>query len=457
MKILVTDDEKLQRDSLAAILSDVGHQLKTAQSVQDAKDLLRESSFDLLISDFKMPDGTGLQLAEYAKSIAPDMGIFIMTAFADVQSVIEAMRIGVLDYFLKPLNVETFLRKIKFFDEHKALQREIEMLRSRLERQQPSLLLGESGEIQAVKDVIAKVAQTRGTVLITGESGTGKEVAARMIHASSQDKARKFIAINCAAIPENLIESELFGHKKGTFTGAVADKDGLFKVASGGTLFLDEIGELPKQLQAKLLRAIQEREATPLGDTKPYKFDLRLVVATNRDLETEVKNGQFRQDLFYRINVVQVTMPPLRDHLDDIPILVNFFLDKYSKQFQKPLMQFSGESLRCLRQYSWPGNIRELENVVERSVILSPLDHLIHREHLPAHIQLTAGNNADGPSFDDFMKLDVALADYARKHIQKILELSNGDKKEAAKKLGLGLSSLYRKMDELGIAVKASV
>jgi two-component system response regulator PilR (NtrC family) len=301
------------------------------------------------------------------------------------------------------------------------------------------------------------VAQTKGTILVTGDSGTGKEVAARLIHASSADAARRFVAVNCAAIPENLIESEFFGHKKGSFTGAVTDKEGLFKAANGGTIFLDEIGELPKSLQAKLLRVLQEREITPVGETKPIKIDVRLIVATNRDLAADVANGLFRQDLFYRINVVQIRMPALREHPEDIPVLAQHFINKYAREFSRQPARLSNIAARRLMDYQWPGNVRELENVMERAMILGVHGGVVDAESLPENFQTIEEKNSKfGNSWVSIMNLDHAVNAFTKRHIQKTLEAAQNDKKEAARRLGLSLSSLYRKLDELGLNVKAA-
>lgn len=454
MRILVVDDEKVQCETLAAILADTGYEVVAARGVQEAKGFIDTEDFNVILSDFKMPDGSGLDVAERARKRLPDAAILIMTAYADVSSVIDSMRIGVIDYLLKPVNVENLLRKIQILQEHREMRIELQDLRERVGRKDSSLLLGESEVIESVRSTIERVAQTKGTVLITGESGTGKEVAARLVHMQSHESRKKFVAINCAAIPENLLESELFGHRKGAFTGAVTEKEGLFKIANGGTLFLDEIGEMPRSLQAKLLRVLQEREITPVGDTKPQKIDVRLIVATNRDLKQEVENGNFRQDLFYRINVVQIAMPPLRDHPEDIPLLSAHFVDKYVREFQKRPMRLSGEAIRALMEYHWPGNVRELENVIERAIILGPNDGLIEVEHLPPTLQALGLKSlaGDGPSV---LNLDVAVAAFSRRHISKILETAQFDKKEAAKILGLSLSSLYRKMDDFGLQAKA--
>lgn len=372
----------------------------------------------------------------------------IMTAYADVTSVIEAMRVGVLDYMLKPLNVQALLLRLAMIRERRDLRLEVGFLRSEIhKRAKTSKLLGESEPILAVQRLVEQVAATRGTVLITGESGTGKEVVARQIHAQSGQASGKFVAINCSALPENLLESELFGHKRGSFTGAVSDKQGLFVVANDGTLFLDEIGEMPKNLQVKLLRALQEREVTPVGDTRPIKVNLRVITATNRDLNVEVAAGRFRQDLFYRINVVEVAMPPLRARQEDIPLLARHFVEKYTRELGKPMRPLTNDACRLLMRYSWPGNVRELENSIERAIILSKNPERLDVEDLPIGIQ---GN----PSTGAVIKLDDAVKQFSRNHILAVLQSLSGDKREAAKALGMSLSSLYRKLEELDIAAK---
>lgn len=457
MKILIVDDERVQRETLSAILSDAGHELLSCGGVLEAAARLEATVFDLVVTDFKMPDGNALDVAAKVRQVAPDTPIFVMTAYADVTSVIDAMRVGVLDYFQKPLNVELLLQKIKRLSDHRDLLKEVAELRSRINSAQEGPLLGVSSEISKIRTAIEQVASTKGTVLITGESGTGKEVAARLIHNMSASANKKFVAINCAAIPENLIESELFGHKKGAFTGAIQDKDGLFKVASGGTLFLDEIGDLPKNMQAKLLRALQEREITPLGDTCPIKIDVRLITATNRDLKKAVENGDFRQDLFYRINVINIKMPALRDLVEDIPVLAQHFIDKFVREFAKSPRRLGNSAARALALYPWPGNVRELENVIERAIILGSSDSPLEVEDLPdsfktMNSRVWAANGENKTS----LNLQQAVDIFSRRHIERVLETVKYDKKEAAKILGLGLSSLYRKIDDLQIGHKST-
>ena len=449
LTILVVDDEKVQRETLAQILRDQGFQVVTAGDAPTAVKLLQETPYDVILSDFRMPGGTGIDVAKKALELCPQSATLIMTAYADVQSVIEAMRAGVVDYLLKPLNVDSLLRKIEILRERNDLQREVTFLRSEMNRNQDmSRLLGDSQPMKEVRSLIEQVAQSKGSVLITGERGTGKEVAARQIHLQSQRAEKKFVAINCGAIPENLLESELFGHKKGSFTGAVSDKEGLFVASSGGTLFLDEIGEMPKSLQVKLLRALQEREVVPVGSTNPIKIDVRLIAATNRDLASDIEAGVFRKDLYYRINVVEVNMPQLKTRVEDIPLLTRRFVKKFSSELGRPIKGLSNDALRKLMNYPWPGNIRELENVIERAMILNVGSDTIEVANLPAGFQNLEGGEGDS------QELESAINQFSRIHIVRVLESCGGDKKEAAKALGLGLSSLYRKLEELGIATK---
>ena len=444
--ILVVDDEEVQRETLADILRGLKFKVFTASSSTEALELLQDQSVDCLLTDFRMPGHSGVDLSKMVAASHPETSLFIMTAYADVPSVIEAMRTGVLDYFLKPLNVDALIRKIELIRERKILLSEVHSLRQQLNQQHDvGRLLGNSPQVKAAQHLIEQVAQTKGSVLITGESGTGKEIAAREIHRLSAQKDQKFVALNCAAIPENLLESELFGHKKGAFTGAVSDKQGLFQVADGGTLFLDEIGEMPKSLQVKLLRPLQEREITPVGSTESIKVDVRVIAATNRDLKKAVEEGHFRKDLYYRINVVEISMPTLRERTEDIPLLVSYFIQKYSKELRRPASTVSARALKKLMNYSWPGNIRELENVIERALMLSGDDQILDIAHLPSGFQEIDASQPDA------LELSGHLQSVARLHITRVLEMHGGDKKAAAKTLGLGLSSLYRKLEELGL------
>jgi len=449
LRILVVDDETLQRETLGQILSEEGYVVKTAHDSQAACEWIAKEAFNVILTDFRMPVLNGLDVAKKAAQLNPQAAVLMMTAYADVQNVIESFQAGVVDYLLKPIQVESLLRKILSIKEHVQLKQEVFQLRKELSKKHSSnRLLGDSLVMRAVRELIEQIADSKGSVLIIGETGTGKEVAARQIHALSPRAQEKFIAINCGAIPENLLESELFGYKKGAFTGAQTDKEGLFVAADGGTLFLDEIGEMPKNLQVKLLRALQERRVTPVGSTEDVAIDVRIIAATNRDLNKEIEDNRFRRDLFYRINVVEVKMPALRERLDDIPVLVEHCIKKYTQEMGRPLIPITHQALQLLLCYSFPGNIRELENVIERAVILSKQAQMIDVVHLPASF------NTLSASSSDVLALDLAISQFTKAHIMRVLEVCSGDKKESAKVLGLSLSSLYRKMEELDIHLK---
>lgn len=452
-RVLVVDDEDLQRETLVQILATAGYQVSGANGFEQAQAQLSQASFDLCLTDFRMPGKNGLDVARLFQDRAPETLLMMMTAYADVESVIEAMHLGVIDYLIKPIQVEGLLSRIGSLRENRDLRSEINLLRNEMKRyrQAEPLLLGESIQMKAVKQLIQQVATTRSTVLITGESGTGKEVAARAIHELSRESKAKFVAINCGAIPESLLESELFGHRRGAFTGAHAEKDGLFRLASGGTLFLDEIGDMPKSLQVKLLRALQEREITPVGGSTPIKIDVRLIVATHKDLQKAVEDGSFRHDLFFRINVIEIQMPSLRSRIDDIPIYVRAILNRLGQELRRPVSSVTNDAMALLLRYSWPGNIRELENVLERALILAPeppKGQLLRLSvmDLPLGIRSLNEDEVD-------LGLEAMTRVFQRNHIARLLEMSGGDKRAAAGRLGLSLSSMYRKIEELEITI----
>ncbi|MEJ2636578.1 MAG: sigma-54 dependent transcriptional regulator, partial [Calditrichia bacterium] len=323
-KILIVDDEKTIRETLSLILSEEGYTCNTAANGAEALERVREANFDLIITDLKMPEMGGLELMEKVRAFSSKISVIIITAYASLESAIQALRLGAYDYIIKPIDFDDVILRIQRLMEHRELLTENEFLRQEVqEKFSFSNIIGESAQMQEVFRLIEKVAGTKGNVLITGKSGTGKELVARAIHYNSPRKKKRFVAVNCGAIVDNLIESELFGHKKGSFTGAMRDKEGLFKTADGGTLFLDEVGEIPLHLQVKLLRAIETGEFIPVGDTAPVQVDVRIIAATNRELEKEVEKGNFRDDLYYRLNVIEINLPPLTERTDDIPLLVN--------------------------------------------------------------------------------------------------------------------------------------
>ncbi|GAB4334289.1 MAG: sigma-54 dependent transcriptional regulator [Calditrichia bacterium] len=442
-KILIVDDEPAIREPLSLILSEEGYDTDTAGTGKEALEKAAGTEYDLLISDLKMPQMGGLELIEKLKEISPKTSTMIITAFATLESAIQALRLGAYDYMLKPLDFDEVIMRVNRLMEHRDLQRTNEFLRREVESKfNFSNMIGESPEMQHVFKLIQKVAHTKGNVLITGKSGTGKDLVARAIHYNSQRKNKPFVAINCGAIVDNLMESELFGHRKGSFTGAMRDKDGYFKVADGGTLFLDEVGEIPLHLQVKLLRAIENSEIIPVGDTQAIKVDVRIIAATNRDLEKEVEAGNFREDLYYRLNVIEIKLPALTERKEDIPLLVNHFLDKYNRELNQHVKGVDDETMRILLNYEWKGGIRELENVIERALILCEGD-VITKDDLPPMLM-----KMDTPS-ERPTRLKEAVAAFERHHISEILRATQGDKEQAAKVLGISLSSLYRKIDEL--------
>ncbi|MEG8947675.1 sigma-54-dependent transcriptional regulator [Rosettibacter firmus] len=452
VNILIADDEKPIRDSLKMILEEEGYKIETVADGEEALQKIQNTQgneyFDIVITDIKMPKIDGIQLLETASRISPETFFIIITAYASVNTAIEALRHGAYDYLIKPIEFDDLIIRIKRLLDYKKLALENKILRQRISTDYSyANLIGKSDAMKKVFSVIAQVAPTNSNVLITGKSGTGKELVAKAIHYNSKRRDKIFLPVNCGAIAENLIESELFGHKKGAFTGATEDKLGLFKVADGGTLFLDEIGEIPLNLQVKLLRAIEDKEFIPVGGTKPVSTDVRIIAATNQNLFEKTKTGEFREDLYYRLNVVEINLPTLNERKEDIPLLVNHFIEKYCKEMGKKIIGVDNETMKILMNHDWRGGVRELENVIERSIIFCNKD------------MLTVDDLAD------YIKRDVTVHDYPdslkdalhnfeREHIIKTMKKYNYNKEEVARALEIGLSSLYRKMDELNIPTK---
>ncbi len=447
-KILVVDDEKPIRDSLKMLLDEEGFVTSIAADGEDALLKLQEENFDVVITDIKMPKLDGIQLLEAASKISPDTFFIIMTAYASVKTAIDTLRNGAYDYLIKPVEFEDVILRLKKLIEFKTLSAENRALRQRLTLETGFVsIIGNSEPMKKVFDVISQVAPTNSNVLIMGKSGTGKEMVAKAIHQNSKRKDKIFLPINCGAISENLIESELFGHKKGSFTGASEDKLGLFKVADGGTLFLDEIAELPLNLQVKLLRALEDRAFFPVGGTKPVTTDVRLIAATNQDLYEKTKSGDFREDLFYRLNVVEIKLPTLNERKEDIPLLVSHFIDKFCKEMGKKILGVDNDTMKILLSHEWRGGVRELENVIERSVIFAGKE-IITPANLADYIKANNSLSSDTESLKDALRI------FEKDHITKTIKKYDFNKEEAAKALEIGLSSLYRKMDELGIPTK---
>jgi DNA-binding NtrC family response regulator len=430
----------LMRAIIVQLLRSEGYNIVEARTVDEALRIFEQEKIDLAILDLNLGGGgSGLDLLGKIRDLDPEVMGIIVTAYASVESAVEALRKGAYDYITKPFANDHLKAVVRNALAQKALFHENRFLRRELrEKYRFESIIGNCDAIEQVFRMMEKVARTDSSVLITGESGTGKELVARAIHFGSERVNKRFLPINCGALPENLLESELFGYKKGAFTGAGQDKVGLLKAADKGTVFFDEIGELPLALQVKLLRALQERECYPLGSNEPISFDVRMISATNKDLDKEAKEGRFREELLYRINVITIHLPPLRERKDDIALLANHFLRKYEKPMGRSALRFSKGAMRQLINYRWPGNVRELENTVERAAILAETD-VIHTHDLPDKLHQAAAGATAPPS-------RMTLEELEREHMRRVLNEVKGDKVKAAQSLGIHLSTLYRKV-----------
>ncbi|MCM2359020.1 MAG: sigma-54 dependent transcriptional regulator [Geobacteraceae bacterium] len=451
-RILIVDDELSMREFLAILLEREGYNAEQAENAEAALNMLGTVGYDLIISDVNMPGLDGLALLKMVKRISPETAVLLVTAFSTSEQAVEAMKLGAYDYIAKPFKVEEIKVLVRNALEKRDLERENLRLRKEIhERYGFSGLVGKSRKMRELYTLIEKLAASTASVLILGESGTGKELVAKAIHYNSPRRDRPFVAINCGAIPDTLMESELFGHRKGAFTGAIADRPGIFEQANGGTLFLDEIGEVPLQLQAKLLRVLQEREFRRVGGTQDIKTDVRIVAASNRDLEDQVKEGSFREDLFYRVNVVQIRMPALRERPEDIPLLVEHF----HKKFVQPPCNaeiITAEALKSLVSYPFPGNVRELENLVERCLVLG--DKTISRSCLPEQVTDFSSSASSGGQLDippEGMNLEAYLDGIEKRFLLKALEKGGGVKKRAAEILGLSFRSFRYRLAKFGM------
>jgi len=452
-RILVVDDDRGMQDVLDIMLSRAGYKVATADDGAAALDIIGKKKFDLVITDLKMPRVDGIDLLKGIKETAPGTAVILLTAFASGETALAAMREGAYDYVEKNFNVEDLLAIVRDALE----KREVARKENPLPLQQGDddryfgTMVGRSKEMQKVYALIRKVADTPANALILGESGTGKELVARAIHDNSARKAKPFVAINCGGIPDNLLESELFGYMKGSFTGAFADHAGLFEVARGVTIFLDEIAELPVVLQVKLLRVVQEKTVRRIGGSEDIKVDVRIVSATNQDLQEKVKQGEFREDLYFRLNVIPIHIPPLRKRREDIPLLAQYFIEKYAKEFGKEVKRISTYALELLMRYPFPGNIRELENIIERSVALESSSIF-----LPENLIIAEEGNgavpANGPAGDfpeTGVDLNGELERFEREIIRKALEKAKGSKTKAASLLGVSFPSLRHRLEKL--------
>jgi two-component system response regulator PilR (NtrC family) len=450
-RVLVVDDERSMQEFLEIFLRSEGYEVATASDVDSAQIHLENDDFDVVITDIKMPGGSGIDLLHTTHEISPETVVIMITAYASTETAIAAMREGAYDYVTKPFKVDELRIVLEKALEKKLLASENKRLRSELRtRVRDRSIIGNSSSMQQVFDLIAQVAGTKANVLITGESGTGKEMVARAIHADGDRCDRPFVALNCAAIPENLLESELFGHVKGSFTGAVQNKAGLFELADGGTLFLDEVGELTPAIQVKLLRAIQEKTFRRVGGTTDGHVDVRIVAATNRRLEDELSAGRFREDLYYRINVIEIPLPPLRERVEDIPLLVAHFIDKYARELDKPVEGLAEEAMGVLLEYFFPGNVRELENLIERAVALSR-GPVIGMEELPPALlnPTTPSKSTHVPP--EGIDLEEMVNDFERTLLTEALRASGGVKKKAAQLVGISFRSFRYRLEKLGI------
>jgi two-component system response regulator PilR (NtrC family) len=441
-RLLIVDDEESMVEFLTLLFQDSEFTVATAGSATQARELLQDS-YDLVLCDIMMPDGNGLDLLKEIKQQSPNTAVIMMTAYSSDKSAIEAMRHGAYDYLSKPFDVEELkvlvekaLERADLVEENVYLRRELE------QRYTFANIIGKSQRMQAIFKVIERVARTPSTVMVNGESGTGKELIARAIHFSSPRSGRRFLSLNCGALPENLLESELFGHERGAFTGAVKDKKGLFQEADGGTLFLDEIGEMSQVMQVKLLRVLQEKTLRRVGGSREESVDVRIITATNRNLQEMVAEGGFREDLFYRINVIPIELPPLRQRREDIPLLVDHFLKQYAEEMQVDLPQISVEAMRVLEAYDWPGNVRELENMIERTMALST-SGMITSKDLPVHLVTNRGGA--GPELidlpEDGLDLEAYLEEIRSQLMRQALERADGVQTQAAELLGMTFRS----------------
>jgi DNA-binding NtrC family response regulator len=444
MSVLIVDDEQAVRDTCATVAAQSGMKPMAVATAEEALEVLEHSAVDILLTDLKLPRANGVELLKAVHDMHPEVAVLVLTQYGTIESAVEVTRLGAMDYVTKPFRIEELRSRLERAARAVELQQENRLLREQLQTR-PGFggLIGLSMKMQRVYKMIEKVSQHEYPVLILGESGTGKELVARSIHYSGPRKDRPFAPVDCSALVPTLIESELFGYVKGAFTGAMQSKQGLLEAAQGGTLFLDEIGDMPVDLQAKLLRALQEREVKPVGSTERRQINVRIIAATHRDLESAIHGGTFRQDLYFRLNVVQIKLPPLRDRKSDIPLLVTAFLEKFSDP-QGPVRTISEDAMRRLIAYDWPGNVRELENAIERAVALGS-GPIVHVGDLPSNLQYPTSKRA--PEKDEILPLE----ELERRAILRTLRETGGDKLSAARMLGIGKTTLYRKLKQYNV------
>lgn len=455
-RILVVDDEESIREFLNIMLRKEGYDVTCVEDGQKAIDVLKKKSFDMIVSDLQMPNVTGIELLKHVKDNYPDLLFMLITAFGTTETAVEAMKLGAYDYLTKPFKIDEVRINIANALRSQSLEVENRTLKKELKKEYSfQNLVGNSAPMHAIFEMVKRVSETPTNILVTGESGTGKEMVAKAIHYNGPFKDKAFVSVNCGAIPETLMESEMFGHKKGSFTGAVADKVGLFETAEDGTLFLDEVGELPLTIQVKLLRAIQERVVRRVGATEDTKINVRIIAATNRDLESMVQEGSFRQDLYYRLNVIMIKAPALRERKADIGMLAKHFLQKYNERLSKDISEITEDAMKVLESYDYPGNVRELENIIERTVALEAGASILP-ESLPPFIKTTSGSrqmvSSDGIEItEDGVDLDKIIGQIEKELIIKAIHSADGVKKRAAKLLGITFRSMRYRVEKYGL------
>ncbi len=443
--ILIVDDEKNTREGLKWALEQTGADIFLAEDGEQALIKLGSIHVDLVLSDLKMPKMDGMELLDHVRDEFPDLDFVILTGHGTVETAVGAMKKGAFDYLIKPVNIDELQLTVERAFDQKEMRQENERLRKEVDdRYGFDSIVGRSPQMENVFERVRQVAPTKANVLIQGETGTGKELIAKAIHFNSPRRRKPFIAVNCGALTQTLLESELFGHEKGAFTGAVKQKPGRFELANGGTILLDEIGETTPELQVRLLRVLQEQEFERVGGTKPVKVDVRVIAATNRDLKKEVEAGRFREDLYYRLNVIRIDLPPLRERQDDIPLVAAFYLKQFNEEHGKSLV-FNPKTLQALQAYHWPGNVRQLRTIIESSVILSAGKEILPK-NLPDEIKSEAV-----PSNTVRLRVGMTVSDAERELIKATLADYGGNKARAARTLGLGRKTLYRKLEEYGI------